>query len=99
MLRKPYLCGDPNSAPRCGAKTRSSRSCRGPAMKNGRCRMHGGTSTGPTTPEGLARARKGNWKHGGFSREFVERQKVELASQKWAEEYVAKLFRKWSGRG
>jgi len=33
-------------------------------MANGRCRMHGGASTGPRTPEGLARARRGNWKHG-----------------------------------
>ncbi|MFC1944498.1 HGGxSTG domain-containing protein [Chloroflexota bacterium] len=24
-------------------------------MKNGRCRMHGGKSTGPRTPEGLER--------------------------------------------
>ncbi len=27
-------------------------------MANGRCRMHGGTSTGPRTAEGLARLRK-----------------------------------------
>jgi hypothetical protein len=26
-----------------------------PAMPNGRCRMHGGPSTGPRTPQGLAR--------------------------------------------
>lgn len=32
-------------------------------MANGRCRMHGGASTGPLTPEGLARAQRGNWKH------------------------------------
>jgi len=30
----------------CGAKTRSGRPCRTPGMANGRCRMHGGTSTG-----------------------------------------------------
>ena len=28
----------------CGAKTRSSGECRQPAMKNGRCRLHGGKS-------------------------------------------------------
>lgn len=27
-------------------------------MANGRCRMHGGASTGPCTAEGLARLRK-----------------------------------------
>lgn len=36
-------------------------------MANGRCRMHGGASTGPRTPEGLARARRGNWKHGRYT--------------------------------
>ena len=34
-----------------------------PAMRNGRCRMHGGTSTGPRTLEGLARSRRAHWKH------------------------------------
>lgn len=28
----------------CGAKTRSGGACRQPAMKNGRCRLHGGKS-------------------------------------------------------
>ncbi len=35
------------SSPRCGAKTRKGTPCKSPAMKNGRCRMHGGKSTGP----------------------------------------------------
>lgn len=54
---------DPNNAPRCGAKTRKGRKCRAPAMRNGRCRMHGGASTGPRTQEGLARSRRARWKH------------------------------------
>jgi glucans biosynthesis protein len=29
------------AALRCGAKTRSGIPCRAPAMRNGRCRMHG----------------------------------------------------------
>lgn len=33
-------------SPRCGAKTRSWKPCRSPAMTNGRCRMHGGKSPG-----------------------------------------------------
>jgi hypothetical protein len=61
--------GDPNSAPRCGAQTRRGKKCRAPAMRNGRCRMHGGGSTGPRTPEGLARSRRANWKHGLYSAE------------------------------
>jgi len=36
---------------------------------NGRCRVHGGKSTGPRTPEGLERSRRANWKHGYYSRE------------------------------
>jgi len=59
--------GDPNSAPRCGAKTRRGTPCKGPAMANGRCRLHGGKSTGPRTPEGLERSKKANWKHGFYS--------------------------------
>jgi hypothetical protein len=38
-------------------------------MPNGRCKLHGGKSTGPRTPEGLERSRRANWKHGHFSRE------------------------------
>jgi hypothetical protein len=57
--------GDPNAARRCGARTRSGTACQQPAMRNGRCRMHGGTSTGPRTPEGLARCTAAPTKHGG----------------------------------
>ncbi len=51
--------------PRCGAKRkRDGKPCRAPvvwdvdrdAPRNGRCKMHGGASTGPKTPEGRARA-------------------------------------------
>ena len=56
-----------HAAPRCGAQTRFGYLCSQPAMPNGRCRMHGGKSTGPRTPEGLERSRKGNWKHGFYS--------------------------------
>ena len=54
-LRNGNPRGNPNLAPRCGAKTRAGCPCKGPAMKNGRCRMHGGASTGPKTAEGRAR--------------------------------------------
>ncbi|ATW02936.1 hypothetical protein CHN51_04845 [Sphingorhabdus sp. YGSMI21] len=46
---------------RCGAKTRSLKSCKSPGMANGRCRMHGGASTG--APKGNQNA----WKHGAYS--------------------------------
>ena len=54
-----------NAAPRCGARSkRTGKPCRGAAMPNGRCKFHGGKSTGPRTPEGLERSRRANWKHG-----------------------------------
>jgi len=56
-------------APRCEASTRQRRACRNPAMRNGRCRMQGGMSTGPRTPEGLERSRRARWKHGAYSQE------------------------------
>jgi hypothetical protein len=68
-LRNGGRPGDLLNARRCGAKTRRGVPCRGPAMPNGRCRMHGGPSTGPRTPEGLERSRKANWKHGAYSKE------------------------------
>lgn len=51
----------------CGAKTRRGGPCKGQPMPNGRCRMHGGPSTGPRTPEGLERLRKARTKHGSYS--------------------------------
>jgi hypothetical protein len=72
LLKNGNPQGDPNGAPRCGAQTRDNTECRGPAMKNGRCRLHGGKSTGPRTPEGLERSRKANLKHGLYSKGFIK---------------------------
>lgn len=48
-------------AKHCGAKTRAGGKCKAPAMANGRCRVHGGASTG-------APARNTNaQKHGFYS--------------------------------
>ena len=59
--------GDPitpkSERPRCGAKTRAGGRCKALAAwdrrkdepRNGRCRLHGGLSTGPRTAEGLQR--------------------------------------------
>src|SRR5215831_15357247 len=77
----PWWSGDPSVAPRCGAKTRSGAPCRAPAMRSKktgqytRCRMHGGASTGPRTPEGLERCRKANWKHGKRSAKWRAEQR------------------------
>ena len=48
-------------APRCGAMTRKGEPCRAAAIPGkGRCRNHGGCSTGPTTEEGRERIRESN---------------------------------------
>jgi hypothetical protein len=59
--------GDWHNAPRCGAKTRKGTPCQSAAMPNGRCRMHGGCSTGAKTPEGIERIRAARTKHGRYS--------------------------------
>jgi hypothetical protein len=63
-LRNGNPRGDPNLAPRCGARARSGNPCRAPGMANGRCRMHGGKCTGPRTPEGKARTIAAHTTHG-----------------------------------
>ena len=68
-LRNGNPRGNPNSAPRCGAKTRLGCPCKGPAMKNGRCRMHGGDATGPKTEEGRARIAAARTTHGRYNAE------------------------------
>ena len=45
-------------------------------MRNGRCRMHGGKSTGPRTPEGLERSRKARWIHAERSAETRQRYRL-----------------------
>ena len=49
----------------CGARTRlDGHPCKRKALANGRCPNHGGMSSGPKTPEGLARisaAQKARW--------------------------------------
>jgi len=62
--------------PRCGARTRQGKPCQSPAMPNGRCRMHGGKSTGPRTPEGLARMRRAKTRHGSYSEEMRQLMRI-----------------------
>src|SRR5262249_4326033 len=53
--------------PRCGAKCRDGHACRAHAVwdrdyvapRNGRCKNHGGLSTGAKTPEGKQRQAEG----------------------------------------
>lgn len=59
---------------RCGAKTRKGTACQRPAnKKNGRCRLHGGASTGPRTEEGRARISEANLRHERYTKGKLEK--------------------------
>jgi len=60
-------------------------------MKNGRCRMHGGLSTGPRTPEGRERCRMANWRHGLRSKAYEEEAPEIRALIRQAREFLAGL--------
>ena len=70
-----------HASPRCGAKRRcDGGECQQPAMNNGRCRFHGGKSTGPQATAGLERARNARLVHGHYTAEAkAERQEARLA--------------------
>ena len=69
---------DPAQTPiKCGAKTRSGGPCaKVPMVGKRRCRLHGGLSTGPKTPEGRAAISAANTKHGRY-KNWRERQAKE----------------------
>ena len=69
---------------RCGAKTRAHGTCLNWAMPNGRCRMHGGKSTGPR-PENRG---KSGLKHGASIRRIMnERERAHF-------KFIRRQFRK-----
>lgn len=56
IIDHPRLCAK-LTIRRCGARCKSTgKPCMGRAMPNGRCRYHGGMSTGPLTAKGRERA-------------------------------------------
>ena len=76
-LRHGNPSGDFLAAPRCGARTRAGCPCRQPAMASpgggrGRCRLHGGKSTGARTESGLARVRANRLVHGARTAEIID---------------------------
>jgi hypothetical protein len=69
------------SSPRCGAKTRSERPCRSPAVRGKRrCRMHGGAAG-----SGAPRGNRNALRHGAYTREAIAeyRQLRALIRQSW----------------
>jgi hypothetical protein len=60
--------------PACGARTRAGTPCRMTDLWfNGRCKFHGGMSTGPRTPEGRMQSAI-NGRRGGRPRKGVQRE-------------------------
>jgi len=61
---------------RCGAKTRRGTACQRPANKKiGRCRLHGGASSGPRTEQGRAKIAAANLRHGEFTQAKIAKRK------------------------
>jgi len=60
------------ASPKCGAKTRSGKPCRSPAVAGKkRCRMHGG-APGSGAPKGNTNALK----HGMYTRDAIEERRA-----------------------
>src|SRR5690625_3554036 len=62
---------------RCGAKTRSGKSCKNWAMPNGRCRMHGGKSTG-APPEKMKK--NSNARTHGLFAKYLPKETLEIVN-------------------
>ena len=62
---KSYLYGPNWQGTRCEARTGKGTPCQRPGSKiNGRCKLHGGRSTGPRTAEGITRLAASKTTHG-----------------------------------
>ena len=71
----------------CSAKSkRTGKLCRQPAMKNGKCRLHGGKSTGAKTTEGQFRRNTARLTHGYYTKQAkAERQQMRRVMQEMEE--------------
>ena len=64
-MRRKNPQGDPMSTP-----------CK---QKNGRCRLHGGASSGPRTEVGRARISAANIRHGKYTKDQLEKRRENAA--------------------
>ncbi len=70
----------------CGAKARTNnhQPCRQPAMlTNGRCRLHGGKSSGAKTSEGKIKSAQANLKNGNYTHHAIWERKKMRMMMKW----------------
>ncbi|MFP6705692.1 MAG: HGGxSTG domain-containing protein [Alphaproteobacteria bacterium] len=74
---------------RWGAKTHQGTPCQKVALKGKkRCRLHGGLSTGPRTPDGETRVIEAHTKHGRRSKDHVARVKTIIAELRQIPEHA-----------
>ena len=69
---------------RCGARTRLGGSCGHYSMANGRCRYHGGKSTGAKNPHRPI-------KHGHYTKDAVEQRRYVASMIKTARQLMNEL--------
>ena len=80
-LRQPFFWPQPNMKAKrqCGAHARSTGlPCRAKALPNGRCKLHGGLSTGPRSAEGkqaIAAATKMRMSNGQLQKDIEGRRR------------------------
>lgn len=67
----------------CAAKTRAGGRCKQPAMKNGRCRLHGGKS--------LSGKQHGQYKHGRYTRAAIEERRFLAALLRECKAMIQKI--------
>ena len=83
--------GPMHASPRCGAKTRSGRPCRAPAVAGkSRCRMHGGAA-GSGAPKG----NKNAMKHGRFTRVAIEERRMIRDLIRQSKEHLRDIEESW----
>ena len=77
---KPWLYGPDWKGQRCEARTRKGTLCQRPGNKiNGRCKFHGGRSTGARTEDGLASLTASRTTHGRTTK--AERAKAKHSAE------------------
>lgn len=69
---------EPHANNLCGAKTRSGQPCKNKAMANGRCRMHGGKSTG--APPAKLKKNSNAKKHGLFAK-YLPQETMDIVNE------------------
>ncbi len=71
LLKNSNIPFDLRACKLCGARKRKTNEpCRVKAMKNGKCRLHGGLSTGAKTEEGKRKRSKANYKDGMYTKDM-----------------------------